>query len=156
LALLIGLAVLLVLRFGVTGPRLDAANLAPPLAKGAGLDTDWLRYRALIVCGGLAGLAGAALPVELAGHYQPGITQGRSFLALALCVLVGRSAPVGLLGAVLLAAVQAVPAFLPVGQATSLLLAAPWVVVLLALAVLGRGAHPSRAGMDRWRAGITL
>jgi hypothetical protein len=43
-----------------------------------------------------------------------------------------------------------------VGQATSLLLAAPWVVVLLALAVLGRGAHPSRAGMDRWRAGITL
>ena len=156
LALLIGLAVLLALRFGVAGPRLDAATLAPRLAEGAGLDTDRLRYGALIVCGALAGLAGAALSIDLVGHYQPGITQGRGFLALALCVLVGRSVLGGLLGAVLLAAVQAVPAFLPVGRGTSLLLAAPWVVVLLALAVLGRRAHPSRAGMDRWRAGMTL
>jgi ABC-type uncharacterized transport system permease subunit len=156
LALLIGLAVLLALRFGVTGPRMDAAVWSRPVAEGAGMDTDRLRYVALIVCGALAGLAGAALSVDFAGHYQPGITQGRGFLALALCVLVGRSVLGGLLGAVLLAAVQAVPAFLPVGQATSLLLAAPWVVVLLALAVLGRRAHPSRAGMDRWRAGITL
>jgi simple sugar transport system permease protein len=156
LALLIGLAFLLALRFGVTGPRMDAAVAAPRIAEGAGLDTDRLRYGALVICGALAGLAGAALSIEFAGHYQPGITQGRGFLALALCVLVGRSVLGGLLAAVLLAAVQAVPAFLPVGQATSLLLAAPWVVVLLALAVLGRRARPPRPGLDRWRAGITL
>ena len=152
MALLIGLAVLVALRFGVAGLRLDAAAVAPGTAEGAGLDTDRLRYGALAVCGALAGLAGATLSIELAGHYQAGITQGRGFLALALCLLVGRSVLGALVGAALLGALQAVPAFLPVGESSGLLLAAPWLVVLVALAVLGR-----RPGTpDRWRAGVTL
>jgi general nucleoside transport system permease protein len=156
LALLIGLAVLAALRFGVAGLRLDAAAAAPRIAEGAGLDTDRLRYASLAICGALAGLAGAGLSVELAGHYQAGITQGRGFLALAVCVLVGRSTLAGLVAATLLGALQAVPPFLLVGSGAVLLQAAPWLVVLVALALLGR--RPRRAGTvpDRWRAGVTL
>lgn len=137
-ALLLGLAVLVALRFGVAGPRLDAAAVAPRTAEGAGLDTDRLRYGALVICGALAGLAGATLSVELAGQYRPGITQGRGFLALALCVLVGRSVLGGLVAAALLGVLQAAPAFLPSGEGTTLLEAAPWLLVLVALTLLGR------------------
>ncbi len=154
-ALLIGLAVLVALRFGVAGPRLDAASAAPLAAEGAGLDTERLRYGALAVCGALAGLAGAGLSIELVGHYQPGITQGRGFLALALCVLVGRSVLGGLVAAALLGALQAVPAFLPAGPGSSVLPVAPFLVVLVALAVLGR-RRVSRTAPDGWRAGVTL
>jgi general nucleoside transport system permease protein len=154
LALLAGLALLLALRFGVAGPRLDAAAAAPRTAAGAGLDTERLRYGALAICGGLAGLAGAGLSVELAGRYQPGITGGRGFLALALGVLVGRSVLAGLGAAVLLGALQAVPAFVPTGAGNLLLRAAPWVLVLVALALFGR--RPARGVVGRWRAGVTL
>lgn len=150
-ALLLGLAVLVALRFGVTGPRLAAAAAAPRTAEGAGLDTDRLRYGVLTTCGALAGLAGAGLSVELVGHYHPGITQGRGFLALALCVLVGRSVLGGLLAAALLGALQAAPAFLPAGQGTALLKAAPWLLVLVALALLGhrrRETSPIRPAHD--------
>ena len=156
LTLLIGLAVLLALRSGTAGPRLEAAASAPLLAESAGVDTYRLRYGALALCGALAGLAGAGLSIELAGHYQPGSTQGRGFLALALCLLVGRSVLAALAATCFLAALQAIPAFLPAGQGTSLLVAVPWLVVLLALAVLGRRAHRWRTVPDRWRAGIRL
>src|SRR6266511_4217621 len=62
-------------RRAVAGLRLDAAAAAPRIAEGAGLDTDRLRYASLAICGALAGLAGAGLSVELAGHYQAGIAQ---------------------------------------------------------------------------------
>lgn len=156
LTLLIGLAVLLALRLGTAGPRLEAAASAPLLAESAGVDTDRLRYGALALCGALAGLAGAGLSIELAGHYQPGSTQGRGFLALALCLLVGRSVLAALAATCILAALQAIPAFLPAGQGASLLVAVPWLVVLLALAVLGRRAYRWRTVPDRWRAGIRL
>jgi hypothetical protein len=49
-----------------------------------------------------------------------------------------------------------VPPFLLVGSGAVLLQAAPWLVVLVALALLGR--RPRRAGTvpDHWRAGVTL
>jgi simple sugar transport system permease protein len=152
--LAIGLAILLALRFGVAGLRLDAAAAAPGAAEGAGLDTDGLRYGALAICGALAGLGGAGLSIEFAGHYQPGITQGRGFLALAVGVLVGRSVLGGLLAAALLGALQAVPSLLPAGQGASLLRAAPWLVALVGLALLGRRRGAPRRQSDRWRAGV--
>jgi simple sugar transport system permease protein len=156
LALLIGLAVLLALRFGTAGPRLETVASAPLLAESAGLDTYRLRYGALALCGALAGLAGAGLSIEFAGHYQPGSTQGRGFLALALCLLVGRSVLAALAATCFLAALQAIPAFLAAGRGTSLLAAAPWLVVLLALAVLGHRAYRWRTVPDQWRADIRL
>jgi ABC-type uncharacterized transport system permease subunit len=156
LALGIGLVGLVTLRFGVAGPRLDAAAAAPLAAAAAGLDTGRLRFGALAVCGGLAGLAGAVLSVEFAGHYQAGITGGRGFLALALCVLVGRSVLGGLAAAVLVGALQAVPPFLPASEGASLFQAMPWLIVLVALALLGRRPRPAAAAPDRWRAGVTL
>ncbi len=156
IALGLGLVIWLALRFGRAGLRLRAAAEAPQVAQRAGLALARLRYGVLLGAGALAGLAGAGLAIELAGHYQPGITQGRGFLALALCVLVSRSPLGGALAAMLLGALQALPAFLPDGPVTGLLGVAPWLVVLLALAVLGHRLRSPRTAAEAWRAGVSL
>ncbi len=155
LALLLGLAILVELRLGVTGLRLDACAEAPQAAVRAGLELERLRYGALLASGALAGLAGAGLSTEFVGHYQPGITQGRGFLALAVCLLVNRSVLAGAAAAVLLGGLQALPAFLPAGQAAGLLVAAPWLVALVALTVLAGRVRLPRAVAETWRAGAS-
>jgi general nucleoside transport system permease protein len=155
-ALALGLAIWLCLRFGLLGLRLRAAGEAPQAAERAGLALARLHFAVLLAAGALAGLAGAGLTIEFAGRYQQGITQGRGFLALALCPLVGRSVLGGGLAALLLGALQALPRFLPAGTLTSLLAAAPWLVVLLALALLARRLRSPRAAAETWRAGASL
>jgi ABC-type uncharacterized transport system permease subunit len=156
IALGLGLAIWLGLRFGRAGLRLRAAGEAPQAAERAGLALARLRYAVLLGGGALAGLAGAGLAVELAGQYRQGITQGRGFLALALCVLANRSVLGGALAALLLGALQALPGFLPGGSATGPLGAAPWLVALLALALLARHLRPPHGAAETWRAGASL
>jgi ABC-type uncharacterized transport system permease subunit len=156
IALGLGLAVWLWLRFGRAGLRLRAVGEAPRAAELAGLALARLRYAVLAGCGGLAGLAGAGLPIELAGHYQQGITQGRGFLALALCVLVNRSVLGGALAALLLGALQALPGLLGGGSASGALAALPWLVTLLALALLAHSLRSPRGAAATWRAGVSL
>jgi ABC-type uncharacterized transport system permease subunit len=69
---------------------------------------------------------------------------------------VGRSVFGAGLAALLLGALQALPRFLPAGTLTSLLAAAPWLVVLLALALLARRLRSPRAAAESWRAGAAL
>jgi len=153
LALLLGLAILAELRLGVAGLRLDAAAEAPQAAARAGLRPDRLRYGVLLASGALAGLAGAGLPIEVVGHYRPGITQGRGFLALAVCLVVNRSVLGGAAAALLLAGLQVLPGFLPAGQAPGVLVAAPWLVTLVALALVARPERLPRTAVETWRAG---
>jgi simple sugar transport system permease protein len=151
IALGLGLAVWLWLRFGRAGPRLQVVAEAPDAAERAGLSPARLRWAVLLAAGALAGLAGAGLPIELAGHYQPGITQGRGFLALAVCLLVGRSVAGAALVALLLGALQALPTLLPAGPGATLLGALPWLVSLLALT-----AAPSSRSWRTRRSGAPL
>ncbi len=156
IALGLGLAIWLGLRFGRAGPRLHVIAEAPRAAERAGLAPARLSYGVLLGSGALAGLAGAGLAIELAGHYQQGITQGGGFLALAVCVLVSRSVAGGALAVLLLGALQALPTVLPAGPATTLLGAAPWLVVLLALAALAHRLRSPRTAAETWRAGAPL
>jgi ABC-type uncharacterized transport system permease subunit len=155
-ALALGIAIWLGLRFGIAGLRLQAAGEGPAAAERAGLSPARLHCAVLLGAGALAGLAGAALTIELAGRYQQGITQGRGFLALAVCVLVNRSVLGGGLLALLLGALQAPPAFLPSGRGASLLAAVPWLVVLLALALRARRLRSPCSAARTWRAGASL
>ncbi len=152
----LGLAIWLGLRFSRAGLRLRAVAEAPQVAARAGLSLARLRCAVLLTSGALAGLAGAGLTIELAGHYQQGITQGRGFLALALCVLVSRSVPGAALAALLLGALQALPGITPSGPARGLLGALPWLVGLLALPLLARRLRSPRGAAETWRAGASL
>ncbi|GAB2658068.1 ABC transporter permease [Nocardia goodfellowii] len=77
----------IVLRRTATGTRLSAVGLSAPAAARLGLPVSWLRFGALSVAGGLAGVAGAGLvatvPFVLAEHF----TSGYGFAGLVVGLL---------------------------------------------------------------------
>jgi simple sugar transport system permease protein len=132
------------LRLRATGESLaDASALKVPIA----------RYRVAAAAGGgaLAGLAGAALTLELSDTFLEGMTAGRGFVALAL-VAFGRWKPVPVaaacLGFGLLQAIQfQLQARGALGVPPQALLMLPYVLSLAALAVrAGRSRAPEDLG----------
>jgi len=66
------------------GLRLRSVGEAPYAAESLGVNVYWYKYIAVMVSGGLAGLAGAFLVVGL--KYQDGQTGGRGFIGLAAMI----------------------------------------------------------------------
>ena len=70
-------------RFGL---RLRAVGENPAAVDTAGLSVRGLRYRAVIICGALVGLSGAYLSISQAAYFQPHMSAGKGFIALAALV----------------------------------------------------------------------
>jgi general nucleoside transport system permease protein len=70
-------------RFGL---QLRAVGENPAAVDTAGLSVRGLRYRAVIICGVLVGLAGAYLSISQAAYFQPHMSAGKGFIALAALV----------------------------------------------------------------------
>ncbi|MEM7464390.1 MAG: ABC transporter permease [Pseudomonadota bacterium] len=70
-------------RFGL---RLRAVGENPAAVDTAGVSVVWARYRAVIVCGILCGIAGAYLSIGLQAGYVKNMTAGRGFIALAALI----------------------------------------------------------------------
>ncbi|MBF4561227.1 ABC transporter permease [Agreia pratensis] len=68
------------------GLRLRFSGESPAAALAVGLRVRALRYGAVIVSGGLAGLGGAILVLVSTGLYRDGQTAGRGYLGLAAMV----------------------------------------------------------------------
>jgi simple sugar transport system permease protein len=77
-------------RFGL---RLRAAGENPDAVDTAGISVAWLRYRAMICCGVLCGVAGSCLATAMASAFQREMTAGKGFLALAALIF-GKWMPV--------------------------------------------------------------
>ncbi len=130
-------------RFGL---RLRAVGEYPLAADTLGINVYGMRYAAVLIGGGLAGLAGAYLSIEQAHLYFEGMTQGRGFIALAAMIF-GNWWPVGALGASALFgyfdALSLRVVRLPVPyQFISVL---PHFATILVLAGVVRRAHPPAA-----------
>ena len=97
------------------GLRTRSVGEHPRAADTVGVDVIRLRYRNVIAAGTFAGLAGAYLSIEASSTFQPDMTAGRGFIALA-AVIFGRWTPIGSYGAALLFAV-----FDSIGIAVSIL-----------------------------------
>ncbi len=85
-------------RFGLS---VRAVGEAPAAADAAAVSVDRVRWLALLVCGGMAGLGGAVLVVGQLSLFNVGITAGRGWVAIAL-VIFGRWNPLLVLGGALL------------------------------------------------------
>jgi ABC-type uncharacterized transport system permease subunit len=130
------------------GLRVRAVGENPEAADVAGVNVFWTRYAALMVGGALAAIGGAFLTLAVLGSFTLDIVAGRGWVALAMVIFgrwqVGRA----VLGALIFAAVyslqlrlQIVPGWDAVPY--ELLIALPYVTVIVALALAGRSvAYP--------------
>jgi len=135
-------------RFGL---RLRAVGESPQAVAAAGLSIARLRYRALVVNGGLCGIAGACLSMAEGDGFLRDMSAGRGYLALAALIFgKWRPGPV-LLACLLFAFADAVQARLQ-GQAilgiavpVELIQALPYLVTVVVLAGFVGTARPPRA-----------
>lgn len=85
-------------RFGL---RLRAVGENPTAVDTAGLSVAWLRYRAVIICGLLTGLAGTYLSVAQNASFVREMTAGQGYIALAALIF-GKWRPFSAFGACLI------------------------------------------------------
>jgi simple sugar transport system permease protein len=81
----------------VFGLRVRSCGEHPTAAESLGVPVYRMRYFAVVISGGLAGLAGAFLAIEAASIYRQGQTQGRGFIGLAALIF-GNWRPFGAAG----------------------------------------------------------
>ncbi len=70
-------------RFGL---RLRAVGENPGAVDTAGISVAWLRYRAVVICGVLTGLAGVYLAMAQSAGFTREMTAGRGYIALAALI----------------------------------------------------------------------
>lgn len=70
-------------RFGL---RLRAVGENPAAVDTAGISVTWLRYRAVLCCGALCGLAGTYLAIAQNAGFVKDMTAGKGFIALAALI----------------------------------------------------------------------
>lgn len=139
-------------RFGL---RLRAAGEAPDAVEAAGISVAWLRYRAVALCGLLAGAAGAYLSIAQGAGFSRDMSAGQGYIALAALVF-GRWRPVPTLLACLLfgfidaVAIRLQGVALPgIGEVpVQLVQALPYgLTVILLAGFIGRAVAPRASGM---------
>ncbi len=138
-------------RFGL---RLRAVGENPSAVDTAGIPVDLMRYRALMVTGLLAGVAGAYLSIAQGAGFTRDMSAGRGYLALAALIF-GKWRPVpAVLACLLFAFADAVQARLQgvelpvVGEIpTQAIQALPYLLTILLLAgFVGRAVAPRAIG----------
>jgi len=154
--LLLAPALWWVLRSSGFGLRLRAVGENPEAADAAGIPVARTRYAALMIGGALMAMGGAFLTLSLLGSFTLDIVSGRGWICIAL-VIFGRWKvwPV-VAGALLFGftdALQLQLAITPLFSAVpnELMIAFPYLVVIAALAIWGRGVRYPGAYLTPYR-----
>ncbi|HEV2404844.1 MAG TPA: ABC transporter permease [Ktedonobacterales bacterium] len=131
------------------GLRLRAVGEHPQAADTAGINVYALRYGAVITSGLLSGLGGAFLAIGIENTFNPNMTDGRGYIALAAMIF-GKWTPIGSfvaclifgLGYALFANNSSIPA------SPFLLNMLPYLFTLIVLAgLVGRSTPPAADGI---------
>lgn len=133
------------------GLRTRAVGEHPLAADTVGVNVNALRYLNVIIGGALAGLGGAYFTLEAVPHFEPLMTNGRGFIALAAMIF-GKWSPFGAWGAALLFGVaEAIPTAMQLQginipfQIVGLL---PYVLTIVVVAgAVGRATPPAADGI---------
>ncbi len=137
-------------RFGL---RLRAVGENPGAVDTAGISVTWLRYRAVIICGVLTGMAGTYLAIAQSAGFAREMTAGRGYIALAALIFANWK-PVPVMLACLLfgfldaASIRLQTTALPlIGQIPpQLVQALPYILTVILLAGFVGKSHPPKAG----------
>ncbi len=139
-------------RFGL---RLRAVGEMPLAVDAAGVSVTWLRYRAVLLCGLFAGLAGAYLSIAQNAGFSRDMTAGQGFIALA-AIIFGKWRPFPAFGACLVfglldaVAIRLQGVKVPgIGEVpVQLIQALPYLLTLFLLAgFIGNAVAPKAAGV---------
>jgi ABC-type uncharacterized transport system permease subunit len=130
------------------GLRIRSVGEHPQAADTAGINVYAIRYGSVISSGLLSGLAGAFLSIGITNLFDPNMTEGRGFIALA-AVVFGKWTPFGAFVACLIfglgQAVVADNSTLNISR--DLLSMLPYILVLVVLAgLVGRSIPPAADG----------
>lgn len=136
-------------RFGL---RLRAVGENPQAVDTAGISVAWLRYRAVLICGLLTGIAGAYLSTADSAAFVSNMTGGRGYMGLAALIF-AKWRPWPALGACLLfglldaIAIRMGSSFMIAGMRvpSELISALPFILTVFMLAGFVGAAHPPKA-----------
>lgn len=136
------------------GLRLRAVGENPEAADTAGVNVYRMRYLALVLGGILMGLGGAFLSLAQLGAFTHGIINGRGWIAIAI-VIFGNWQPTKVLaGALLFGGLQALQLRLQaegIPLPYEVMLALPYVLTVVAIAIAGRNASYPAALLKPYR-----
>lgn len=132
------------------GLRTRAVGEHPKAADTVGINVLKMRYRNVVLGGGVAGLAGAYFTIGSVGAFAKNITSGQGFIALA-AVIFGRWSPRGAVGAALLfgfaSALQTMLSINVPSIPSNWLAMLPYLATILAVAgLVGRVRAPAADG----------
>ena len=139
-------------RFGL---RLRAVGEMPLAVDAAGISVAWLRYRAVLLCGLFAGLAGSYLSIAQNAGFSRDMTAGQGFIALAALIF-GKWRPFPAFGACLIfglldaVAIRLQGVIVPgIGEVpVQLIQALPYLLTMFLLAgFIGRAVAPKAIGV---------
>lgn len=141
------------------GLRTRSVGEHPRAADTVGINVYFMRYANVIIGGLFAGLAGAYFTLESQGSFEPLMTNGRGFIALAAMIF-GNWAPIGAWGASLLfGAAQAlninlqfyralIPSQFAFLQQAYIVGLAPYILTMIVLAgIVGKTTPPAADGI---------
>jgi general nucleoside transport system permease protein len=142
LAMLLVLVTYVVLWRTPFGLRLRSCGESPQAAETLGVNVYRYKTMAVLVSGGMAGMAGGFIVLVSAGLYQNGVTNGRGFIGLAAMIF-GNWRPGGLvLGSALFGYTDALQLRAGGGAVHALL-------IVIAIVLLGYGIYQVRKGSRR-------
>lgn len=131
------------------GLRLRAVGENPQAADTAGLDVWCLRYIGVILGGIFSSLGGVYLSLGLLNSFEPNMSSGRGYIALAAMIF-GKWTPLGSLGAALLFGFATALSMVLQGSGVSanIIQMLPYALTILALTgLVGRSTPPAADGI---------
>lgn len=122
------------------GVMVTATGHSPTTVTNRGTSARWVRTHALLACGALAGIAGAAMSLGSVGSYVPHIVGGRGLIVIAIVILGRWSVSGAVAGALLIAVLDSLQLNLAEQSGIPLQLfgTLPWLVVILMLVISAR------------------